>query len=71
MIEDFWEDEIIYYIEFLTLDDRRVSKVIVLSSVYSLEEVFGIITEKFNDIKIIKNVDMWEECLHLKRNEIA
>lgn len=70
MIEEHWKDDVIYYVEFLTLDGRKISKALVLSIEYSMEEVKKIILEKFYNVKSINHIDRWEDCLSLKTNKI-
>ena len=70
MIVEYWKDDVIYYVEFLTLDGRKISKALVLSIEYSIEEVKKIILEKFYNVRAINHIDRWEECLSLKTDEI-
>lgn len=66
MIEDNWNDTVIYYVEFTTLKDIRIKKAIVLDINYSIEEVINIIKKNFYNIKEITHVDYWEDSLSLK-----
>ncbi|MDW5523906.1 hypothetical protein R6Z02_09100 [Carnobacterium maltaromaticum] len=66
MIEDNWNDTVIYYVEFTTLKDIRIKKAIVLDINYSIEEVINIIKKNFYNIKEINHVDYWEDSLSLK-----
>lgn len=66
MIEDNWNDTVIYYVEFTTLKDIRIKKAIVLDINYSIEEVTNIIKKNFYNIKEINHVDYWEDSLSLK-----
>ncbi|ANZ99354.1 hypothetical protein BFC22_04210 [Carnobacterium divergens] len=66
LIDKYWNDDVIYYIEFMTINDLKVSKVLALNVEYSLDEVKKIILEKFYNVKYIKCIDVWEECLSLK-----
>lgn len=66
LIEEHWKDEVIYYIEFISARDLKVSKAIVLSIEYTIEDVEKIILEKFNNVKKITHIDIWEECLTLR-----
>ncbi|WP_317912516.1 hypothetical protein [Carnobacterium maltaromaticum] len=65
-IDDYWKDDVIYYVEFITMDNKKVSKAIVLSMNYSTDEVKNIVLQKFYNVKRISHLDIWEDCLSLK-----
>lgn len=69
MIEEYWKDDVIYYVELVTLDGRKVSKAIVLSIEYSMSEVKNIIAEKFYNVRAINHIDRWEDCLSLRTDK--
>lgn len=65
-IEEYWRDDVIYYVEFTTEQGQNISKALVLSVEFSLKEVEKIIESKFYNVKSINHIDMWEDCLSLK-----
>lgn len=68
MIEDNWRDGIIYYVEFTTKTNKKVTKALVLDVEFSLEDVAKIISEKFQNIVSINHIDFWDDCLSLRDN---
>lgn len=65
-IEEYWRDEVIYYVEFMTKKGLKISKNIVLSVDYSLEEVKNIVESKFYNVQSVNHIDVLEDCLSLK-----
>lgn len=65
-IEDYWRDDVIYYVNFTTEQGQKISKTLVLSVDYSLKEVENIIESKFSSVQSINHIDVWEDCLSLK-----
>lgn len=65
-IEEYWRDDVIYYVEFTTKHGQKISKALVLSVEYSLKEVEKIIESKFYNVQSINHIDIWEDCLSLK-----
>lgn len=65
-VDEYWKDDVIYYVEFITMDNKKVSKAIVLSMNYSTDDVKNIVLQKFYNVKSISHLDIWEDCLSLK-----
>lgn len=66
-IEDFWEDTEVYYVRFKTIENKIVSKFIVLDPRTSMKEVENIILSKFNRTKEVLSIDIIGESLSLKK----
>ena len=66
VIERYWNDDAIYHVEFITINDRRISKVLVFDFEYTLDEVRKIVLSKFNNVVEIVHIDLWDNCLSLK-----
>lgn len=70
MIEDHWEDFIIYYVVFKTKNNGLIHKTIVLNELeenYSDDEVRKIVSDRFNNVVSVEHVDYGESCLVAKR----
>ncbi|MDZ5760706.1 hypothetical protein RAK27_18855 [Carnobacterium maltaromaticum] len=66
-IEDCWEDKIVYYISFLTLDDRKIFVTIFLPiEVTKKQDIIKIIMANFNNVKKVLTIDDWGSGLLLK-----
>lgn len=65
-IEDYWEDTKVYYIQFKTIENKKISKTIVMNIEYSLKEVEDIVLLKFHQVKEVILVEEMGESLSLR-----
>ncbi|MGO2962838.1 MAG: hypothetical protein ACTIDE_09545 [Carnobacterium maltaromaticum] len=66
-IEDCWEDKVIYYISFLTFDERRIFLTVFLPMEVTKEkDIREIIMTNFNSVKKVLTIDEWGAGLLLK-----
>lgn len=72
LIEDYWNDKIIYYAEFFVEIDSvesKVCKLLIFPDVVNEANVAKIIKKKFDFVSHVICIDEVGDCLSLKRNE--
>lgn len=66
-IEDYWIDKTIYCISFLSQENKKINRMIVLPlSIKNKKEVELIIMTKFNRVSKVLSIDEWGDVLMLK-----
>lgn len=63
LIEDYWLDGVLYYVEFLVEDGRIIKKKLILPQGIEKKKLEKIILKRFNNIKRIKTLDFISEVL--------
>lgn len=65
-IEDYWFDGSLYYLEFLTMDGRTISRELIVPIGLAENMIDCIIMKSFKNIKKIVSIDFVSETLILK-----
>lgn len=67
-IEDCWIDKTVYYISFLSQENKKIDRMILLPlSIGDREEVEQIIRANFNKVSKVLTIDEWGDALMLKK----
>lgn len=69
-IEDYWIDKTIYCISFLSQENKKINRMIVLPlNIKNKKEVELIIMTKFNRVSKVLSIDEWGDALMLKNEK--
>lgn len=72
-IETYWEDTVIYMIQFSVIDTtygfRKIRKTIILKEELPDEKVSIIVREKFRNVLKIDHIEIWGDALFLKKDK--
>lgn len=66
LIEDYWVDSTLYYVEFITLDDRVIKKELIFPMGLPEERVRDFVKSSFAQVKEVKLVEYMSEVLCAK-----
>lgn len=66
MIEKYWLDGILYYVEFIVKDGRTITKEVILPTGIDEEVAKKMILNRFNNIQDIKTLDFMSEVLLMR-----
>lgn len=65
-IEEYWIDSNLYYVEFISLDERRIQKELIFPVEMTEELILDFIKISFVKVKEIKYLDFISEVLIAK-----
>lgn len=68
-IEDYWVDSVLYYVEFISLDGRKITKELIFPMDVSESQLRKFVHTSFFNVKKVKRIDHVSEVLSIKDPE--